>query len=126
MKRAPTHGNKSHMRKRFLVCSAQAFVDPVWQPLADIYRVRHGWLIKVDLAGIRLEDVEISRKGQCLTIQGIRRDVLQEEAANHYSLEISYNKFRKMIELPVELEDAKIRLDYKDGMLFIRIEKEDS
>lgn len=114
------------MRKRFLVCSAQAFADPVWQPLADIYRIRQGWLIKVDLAGIRLEDVEISRKGKCLTIQGIRRDILQEEAANYYSLEISYNKFKKTIELPVELEGAEIRLDYKDGMLFVRIEKEGS
>jgi|SRR5688572_29149331 HSP20 family protein len=112
------------MRKRFLVCSAQAFGEPVWQPLADIYRVRQGWLIKVDLAGIRLEDVEITTSGKCLTVQGIRRDVLQEGSPNYYALEISYNKFRKMIELPVELEEAEIRLDYKDGMLMIRIEKE--
>jgi HSP20 family protein len=112
------------MRKRFLVCSAQGFGDAVWQPLADIYKIREGWLVKVDLAGIRLEDVEITAKQNCLTIQGIRRDILQEESANFVSLEISYNKFKKMIELPVELEKAQIKVDYKDGMLFIRIEKE--
>lgn len=112
------------MRKRFLVCSAQGFGEPVWQPLADIYRIRKGWLIKVDLAGIRLEDVEVRRTGKCITIQGVRRDVLQEDGTNYYSLEISYNKFKKIIELPVDLDEAEIRLEYKDGMLFIRIEKE--
>ena len=112
------------MRKHFLICSAQAFGEPVWQPLADIYRINQGWLIKVDLAGVRLEDVEISRHGKCLTIQGVRRDVLQDKSCNYYSLEISYNKFRKRIELPFELEDAVVKTDYKDGMLLIRIEKE--
>jgi HSP20 family protein len=112
------------IKKRFLVCSAQGFGDAVWQPLADIYQLRKGWMIKVDLAGIRLEDVQISRSGKCLTIQGVRRDVLQEESANHYSLEISYNKFKRAIELPVELDQANIQMEYKDGMLLIRIEKE--
>src|SRR5688572_30728269 len=100
------------MRKRFLVCSAQGFGEAVWQPLADIYRIRKGWLIKLDLAGIRLEDIEITTKGNCLTIAGIRRDFLKEESPDYYALEISYNRFRKSIELPVELEEAEIRLDY--------------
>jgi HSP20 family molecular chaperone IbpA len=39
-------------------------------------------------------------------------------------MEISYNRFRKSIELPVKLEEAEIRLDYKDGMLLIRINRE--
>jgi HSP20 family protein len=112
------------MRKRFLLCSAQGFGEPYWQPLADIYRVRRGWLIKVDLAGVRLEDIEILRKGHCLTIQGMRRDFLEEESPNYYSLEISYNRFKKQLELPVELEDAEITVSYKDGMLLIRLDKE--
>ena len=112
------------MRKRFLICSAQGFGDAVWEPLADIHRIRQGWLIKVDLAGIRLEDVEILTKGRCMTIQGIRKDTHEEELSNYYSLEISYNKFRRTIELPVELEQTEIQLDYKDGMLLIRILKE--
>ena len=112
------------MRKRFLICSAQGFGDLVWQPLADIYRIRKGWLVKLDLAGIRLEDIEIKTKGNCLTIEGIRRGVQEEESTNYYAMEISYNRFRKSIELPVQLEEAEIKLDYRDGMLLIRIERE--
>ena len=107
-----------------MICSAQGFGDGVWEPLADIYQIQQGWLIKVDLAGIRLEDVEIITKGRCMTIQGIRKDTYKEELANYYSLEISYNRFGRTIELPVELDKTEIKLDYKDGMLLIRILKE--
>jgi HSP20 family protein len=113
------------MRKRFLLCSAQGFGETFWQPSADIYQTRKGWLVKMDLAGVRLEDVHLSSDGNCLTIQGVRRDLLQEESYNYYSLEISYSQFKRSITLPVELENALLRMDYKDGMLFITIEKED-
>ena len=33
-----------------------------WRPAADVYRVRDGWLVKFDLAGVRPEDVEVSRE----------------------------------------------------------------
>src|SRR5262245_6210663 len=113
------------MRKRFLICSAQGFGDSFWKPSADIYRTRTGWLIKVDLAGVRLEDIQLTSQGNCLTIQGVRRDLIQDESFNYYSLEISYNQFKRTITLPVELENAVLQTDYKDGMLFIAIQKEE-
>ncbi|HJZ11217.1 MAG TPA: Hsp20/alpha crystallin family protein [Acidobacteriota bacterium] len=97
-----------------------------WQPVADVYRIRNGWLIKVDLAGVRLEDVDLSTQGNCLTIQGVRRDLLKEELSSFYSLEISYNRFSRSIVLPVNLNQAQIRTDYRDGMLLVRIEMEAS
>jgi HSP20 family protein len=111
------------MRKRFLVCSAKSFGEPFWQPSADVCRLQKGWLIKMDLAGVRLEDIQISRKQNCLTIEGIRRDLQEEESAAYYSLEISYNRFKRIIQLPVELEEAEMNLSYRDGMLLIRVQQ---
>jgi HSP20 family molecular chaperone IbpA len=113
------------MRKRFLVCSAQGFGETFWQPPADIYRTHKGWLIKMDLAGVLLDDIKVSSHENCLTVQGIRRDLIQEENCNFYSLEISYSQFKRTITLPVVVEELKQHLDYKDGMLFIVIENEE-
>jgi len=79
----------------------------------------------MDLAGVRLEDVHLSSVRNCLTVQGVRRDLVQEESYNYYSLEISYSQFKRTVTLPVELESATLSMDYKDGMLFITIEKEE-
>jgi HSP20 family protein len=113
------------MKKQYFVVSPQRFCDSHWQPPVDIYRTRKGWILKVDLAGIRLDDIDISRNNNTLILQGIRRDLLQEEHCNFYSMEISYSRFKRTITLPLNLEDSPIRLDYRDGMLLIRVESEE-
>jgi HSP20 family protein len=96
-----------------------------WQPLADIYRVRGGWLVKFDLAGIRPEEVRLSVCGSCLTVAGRRSDWQIDEFQQHYRLEIAYSRFERTVEFPCDLERARISTDYRDGMLLIRMATEE-
>src|SRR5439155_13328124 len=80
----------------------------VWQPSADVYRTRDGWLIKLDLAGVRPEDVHLSVSGGHLTVEGIRRDWTVSADCRCYQMEISYSKFARQLTLPVDLENANI------------------
>ena len=75
-----------------------------WQPSADVYENRRGWLVKFDLAGVRLADVELSVRGRRLTIRGIRRDWSIEEGRHFHRLEISYDRFQRTIELPCNVD----------------------
>lgn len=96
--------------------------DQEWHPAADIYRTSTGWILKFDLAGVRLEDVEVRLSIRTVSIHGIRRDWSVEDAGCHqYSMEISYSRFHRTIELPTDLSAANFRLDYRDGILLIRI-----
>lgn len=93
----------------------------VWRPAVDVYRTPAGWLIKAELAGVRLNDLCVSARGRLLTISGVRRDWTAERGCTYYALEISYARFERTIELPVEIDPQSLRLDYRDGILFIRI-----
>ena len=98
-----------------------------WQPAVDVYRSQHGWILKFELAGVRLEDIHVQVSTHAVTVTGVRRDCLLEEAGcRHYSMEISYCRFERTIELPDDLETAKFRLDYRDGILYVRILAEES
>lgn len=99
-----------------------AYQESIWQPPADIYRIEQGWLIKLDLAGVRSEDIQLSVRGQHLIIQGLRRDWIVEAGQQYYSMEIAYNRFKRVIELPTPLEHARIATEYRDGMLLIWLE----
>src|SRR5262245_40479121 len=92
-----------------------------WRPPADIYRIRGGWLVKFDLAGVRPEDIRLSVCGRQLTLEGTRRDSLIDEDQQHYCMEISYSHFERSIELPAELNHARIDTEYRDGMLLVRL-----
>ncbi len=92
-----------------------------WQPLADVCQCRSGWLLKFDLAGVRLDDVSVSVRGQSITVSGFRKDTVIEEGASYYSMEISYNRFERTVELPVNLEGAEMSLEARDGILLVRL-----
>ncbi len=98
--------------------------DAAWQPPADIYRTPAGWLVKLDLAGVRPEDVHLSVSGNHLTVEGIRRDWTVSEDCRCYQMEIAYSQFARQITLPVDLENAAIQAEHQNGMLLVRIHQE--
>ena len=92
-----------------------------WQPATDIYRTRYGWLVKMELAGVRREDIQLHISGRLLIVHGRRLDCPVVEECTLHSLEIAYSPFERSIELPVPLEGSRIAIEYRDGMLWVRL-----
>jgi HSP20 family protein len=111
-------------RTTLFLAADSANGEPLWQPRADIYRTREGWLVKLELAGVRPEDTTIWAHGSCLTIRGSRRDRLIKEDWNCYAMEISYSRFERCITLPCNIEAAHIAVKCHDGMLLVHVAAE--
>jgi HSP20 family protein len=118
-------GQDTIQRMKALFASTELLTQTsFWQPLVDIYRTPRGWLVKYDLAGVGPDDVSLSVKGPCLTLCGVRRDCCVEEGCNQYRMEIAYSCFERTIELPDNLDQARLLMEFRRGMLLVRIEKE--
>ncbi len=94
-----------------------------WTPAADVYQAPGGWLVKLDVAGVRPEDVKVEIHGRRLTISGCRRDLLATQGLTHHRLEINYSCFQRTVELPEALDRARLEMEMDQGMLMLRIEK---
>jgi HSP20 family protein len=105
----------------FFPPAAAASREMRWEPDADIYRSRCGWLVKLDLAGVRRSDVNVEVAGRILAVRGRRRDLAVSEDWSHYSMEIAYSDFERIIEMPCDLDCANISADLLDGMLLIYV-----
>ena len=81
-------------------------------------------MVKVDLAGICSDELEIEIRGSLLSIRGCRRDTHYREGFVFHQMEITYSRFEKTIEFPSPIEGAKIRRDYRDGFLIIDVRSE--
>jgi HSP20 family protein len=92
-----------------------------WRPPVDIYRRGQEWLLKFDLAGVRPEDVQVCISGSRITVAGVRRDWVVEQGYSYHSMEISYNRFERSIELPGDLSDADYALEARDGLLLVHV-----
>ena len=96
----------------------------LWNPAADVYRSDEGWIVKVDLAGICSDELEIEIHNRLLSIRGCRRDTHYREGFVFHQMEITYSRFEKTIEFPAPIEGAAIRRDYRDGFLIINVRSE--
>jgi HSP20 family protein len=97
-----------------------------WRPAADVYRTLVGWLVKVELAGVRPEDVTVTASGHLLVLRGSRRDWTLEEGHAHYRLEIAYSQFERSLELPCDLDRADINITSQHGLLLIAIREKET
>ena len=93
----------------------------LWNPAADVYRSADGWVVKVDLAGVCADELEIQVAGSSLRIRGCRRDTFFQEGFSYQQMEITYSRFEKNIEFPCVIEEASLSHDYRDGFLIVRL-----
>ena len=93
----------------------------LWNPAADVYRSDDGWVVKLDLAGVCSDELEIEIQDSLLQIRGCRKDTVYREGFVYQQMEITYSRFEKTIEFPGPVEGASIKHDYHDGFLIINL-----
>jgi HSP20 family protein len=113
--------DRARRLQALFVPAAHGHGPACWRPAADVYRTPTGWLVKMELAGVRPEDVSVIAAGRRLTVRGSRRDWTLEEGHAHYKLEIAYSQFERSLELPCDLERMEMSLASQHGLLLISI-----
>ena len=95
----------------------------LWNPAADVYRSDDGWVVKIDLAGVCSDELEIEIQDSTLRISGCRKDTVYREGFIYQQMEITYSRFEKTIQFPAPLEGASFKHDYRDGFLIINLHR---
>ena len=89
-------------------------------PVLDVRETEDGYLVLVDLPGIKSEDVAVELIDQVLTISGSRAPVETGEAQR---LERPSGSFVRRLTLPKGVDSEKVMAEYKEGVLEVRIPK---
>jgi HSP20 family protein len=95
----------------------------LWYPAADVYQTPDGWLVKVELAGVSAEEIEIEIQGHVLYIAGTRRDKSCAAGISYQQMEITYSRFEKVLKFPASIEGASIEHNFDNGLLIINLWK---
>jgi len=99
-----------------------AFTDASdWAPEIDVFERDNRLVTKVDLPGLRKEDVKVEATDGHLTISGERKSETEEKKDNVYRCERSYGSFYRAVPLPegAKLEDVKAT--FTDGVLEVSV-----
>jgi HSP20 family protein len=82
-----------------------------------------GYFVTVELPGMDEKDVEVTLADGMLTIRGEKKLDKEEEGKDFFRSEHSYGTFRRVLAIPVEVDEAKIEATFCKGVLRITMPK---
>lgn len=95
--------------------------EAYWVPNTDVYVTDDGLVIKVELAGMRREDLELVVEGNRVKISGHRPDGCRAAKCKFLVMEINYGAFETAIELPPGYDLGQARASYQNGFLRVDV-----
>ena len=101
----------------------KAFSGSNWQPSVDISECDDAIEVKVDLPGIKPEDVDISVTDNRLTIKGEREEEKETKEKTAHRVERRYGSFYRSIELPAGTCADDVSAESDNGVITITLPK---
>ena len=92
-----------------------------WSPPTDVYETEASFVVRVEVAGMKDDDIEVAIENNMLMISGNRPDLNERRA--YHQMEIRFGKFEIAVEIHVPVEIEKSVAEYKDGFLVIQLPK---
>jgi HSP20 family protein len=89
-------------------------------PLVDVHETEEEYLVKVDLPGVKADDVSVEVNDNVLSISGSRA---ADETGQAQLVERPYGSFVRTLTLPQGVDSDSIEAGYRDGVLELRIPK---
>jgi HSP20 family protein len=92
-------------------------------PAVDVYEDAHKLVLKLEVPGIRREDLNLNVEGRILTVKGERKFQNEEKEENFHRIERSYGSFVRSFTLPATVNTEEISAQSADGVLTISLAK---
>jgi len=97
--------------------------EEITAPAIDLYEDKDDIVVKVELPGMKKDDVEVNLSNHLLTIKGQKKKEEEIKEENYYRCERSYGSFLRTVELPKDVHSDKVKATFKSGVLEVRLPK---
>ena len=100
-----------------------------WRPAVEIRQSEKEYMVKVQLPGVKLDDIDVELDNDFMTITAEIEEEKEEKEQNeknlkYHTCEFRYGKYKRTISFdqPIRVEDANA--EYKNGVLTITLPKQ--
>ena len=93
-------------------------------PRSEASSVEDCYEIKVELPGVKAEDVDVSIHDNSLTVRGEKRVEREESGRDFFFSEREYGSFQRTFRLPPDASSDEIEAKFEDGVLCLTIGKQ--
>ena len=97
------------------------FIPPV-----DVYEDAQRLVLKLEVPGIKQEDLDVKLENQTLTVKGERKFEKDEKEENFHRIERRYGSFTRTFTLPQTVDAGSVKANYEQGVLTIALAKKEA
>jgi len=95
-----------------------AFIPP-----AEMEETAEELILKLEIPGLKAQDFDIQVTERSISIAGEKKSETKIEEKGFVRSEFSYGKFRRLIHLPVQIQNEQVKAEYKNGVLQLNLPK---
>ncbi len=94
-----------------------------WAPRTDIKETDKDIMVRMDVPGMKMEDIDVSVDNDMLTISGERKMEKEEKGKDFVRMERGYGSFCRSFYLGIPVKESEVKASYKNGVLEISLPK---
>ena len=104
----------------------QTVTAAAFAPAVDVYENGEKVVLKLDVPGIKEEDLDIRVENQTLSVRGERKFEKEEQEENFHRIERRYGSFFRSFSLPTSVDTENVAASYEAGVLKLELKKKAS
>ena len=91
--------------------------------LFDLSETNQHVEVRMDVPGMKTEDIEVKLGGGLLTVSGQRREEQEQKGRTFHRVERRVGSFSRTITLPCPVNEENVEARYRDGVLTVTMRK---
>lgn len=92
-------------------------------PAAEIKETDEAIHLRLEVPGLEAKDLDVEVTADAVSISGERRSETKTEEKGIFRSEFRYGKFQRVIPLNTQIDNQKVKAEYKDGILTLTLPK---
>ena len=94
-----------------------------WQPALDVFETEDAVIVRVEIAGVRGEDLRVQVDGEVLRVSGARRVPAEPKPGRLHRMEIAFGPFEREVRISLPFDRDGVAAHLEDGCLTITLPK---
>ncbi|MDJ0724927.1 MAG: Hsp20/alpha crystallin family protein [Prochloraceae cyanobacterium] len=95
----------------------------LWKPPIELLDSEDRLILKAIIPGIEAKDLDVNVARESISIKGEYRNGDRAENSRIFYTEIRHGKFKRVINLPIPIQNDKVEAEYVNGILILNLPK---
>jgi len=94
-----------------------------WRPAVDVFETEKTIVVRVELAGVRIPQLDVTVDGDVLRVSGVRHALAADGVQRLHQMEIACGPFERTLRVSVPFDREGVSAHLEEGFLTVTLPK---